>query len=159
APRVAPTAPTHLFGGPGLFCSPHASEPDAVKVARPFRRGAVAKGPRERNLAGRPRYCGFDVRLGSVSIALDAAHFRWHQAGGPEREGNGLALCVLHRMTFDLGAFTVSGGILLVSDQAHARTGFQETLMVHHGRPIREPQHPGWRPEPRHLDWHGREVF
>src|SRR5262249_13945954 len=26
--------------------------------------------------------CGFDVRLGSVSIALDAAHIRWHQAGG-----------------------------------------------------------------------------
>jgi putative restriction endonuclease len=29
--------------------------------------------------------CGFDVRLGSVSIALDAAHIRWHQAGGPAR--------------------------------------------------------------------------
>src|SRR4051812_47886899 len=36
--------------------------------------------------------CGFDVRLGSVSIALDAAHIRWHQAGGPETEDNGLAL-------------------------------------------------------------------
>jgi putative restriction endonuclease len=30
--------------------------------------------------------CGFDVRLGSVSIALAAAHIRWHQAGGPESE-------------------------------------------------------------------------
>jgi len=28
--------------------------------------------------------CGFDVRLGSVSIALDAAHIRWHQADGPD---------------------------------------------------------------------------
>src|SRR5262245_6899680 len=27
--------------------------------------------------------CGFDVRLGTVSIAIDAAHIRWHQAGGP----------------------------------------------------------------------------
>src|SRR3954452_5929574 len=25
--------------------------------------------------------CGFDVRLGTVPIALDAAHIRWHQAG------------------------------------------------------------------------------
>jgi putative restriction endonuclease len=33
--------------------------------------------------------CGFDVRLGSVSIALDAAHIRWHQAGGPDIESNG----------------------------------------------------------------------
>jgi putative restriction endonuclease len=53
--------------------------------------------------------CGFDVRLGSVSIALDAAHIRWHQAGGPDREGNGLALCVLHHKLFDLGGWQNEG--------------------------------------------------
>jgi putative restriction endonuclease len=103
--------------------------------------------------------CGFDVRLGSVSIALDAAHIRWHQAGGPDTEVNGLALCALHHKTFDLGAFTVSDGVVLVSDQANGSTGFQEALLVYHGKPIREPQHPGWKPEPGHLEWHGREVF
>jgi putative restriction endonuclease len=103
--------------------------------------------------------CGFDVRLGSVSIALDAAHIRWHQAGGPETERNGLALCVLHHRTFDLGAFTVREGVLLVSDQANGTSGFQETLLAFHGKPIRDAQHPDWRPEPKHLDWHGREVF
>ena len=77
--------------------------------------------------------CGFDVRLGSVSIALDAAHIRWHQAGGPETEDNGLALCVLHHKTFDLGAFTVREGVLLVSDQANGTTGFQEALLAYHG--------------------------
>jgi hypothetical protein len=30
--------------------------------------------------------CGLDVRLGSVSIVLEAAHIRWHQAGGPMSE-------------------------------------------------------------------------
>ena len=103
--------------------------------------------------------CGFDVRLGSVSIALDAAHIRWHQVGGPDEESNGLSLCVLHHKTFDLGAFTIRKGVLLVSDQANGTAGFQEFLMAHHGKPIRPPQHPDWRPEPRHLDWHGREVF
>jgi putative restriction endonuclease len=103
--------------------------------------------------------CGFDVRLGSVSIALDAAHIRWHQAGGPETEDNGLALCVLHHKTFDLGAFTLREGVLLVSDQAHGTTGFEEALLAYHGRPIRDPQRPAWRPHPGHLDWHGREVF
>jgi putative restriction endonuclease len=79
--------------------------------------------------------CGFDVRLGSVSIALDAAHIGWHQAGGPDREGNGLALCVLHHKTFDLGAFALSPeGVLLVSDQAHGSSGFEEALLRHHGR-------------------------
>jgi hypothetical protein len=58
----------------------------------------------------RDAVCGFDVRLCSVSIALDAAHIRWQQAGGPDDESNGLALCMLHHKTFDLGAFAVETG-------------------------------------------------
>src|SRR5262249_21305836 len=93
--------------------------------------------------------CGFDVRLGAVAIALDAAHIRWHQAGGPAEERNGLALCVLHHKTFDLGAFTVNGeGVLLVSDQAHGSAGFEETLLRHHGKRVRPPQRPEWQPHP-----------
>lgn len=104
--------------------------------------------------------CGFDVRLGSVSIALDAAHIRWFQAGGPDVESNGLALCVLHHKTFDLGAFTVTrDGVLLVSDQAHGTEGFHETLLSRHGRPVRQPQRGEWGPTPDALDWHAREVF
>jgi putative restriction endonuclease len=104
--------------------------------------------------------CGFDVRLGTVSIALDAAHIRWHQAGGPDHESNGMALCVLHHKTFDLGAFTVNAeGTLLVSDQAHGTDGFGEALLSRHGRPVRPPQRPEWKPAEESLVWHGREVF
>ena len=104
--------------------------------------------------------CGFDVRIGSVSIALDAAHIRWFQAGGPDEESNGLALCVLHHKTFDLGAFTVNhDGVLLVSDQANGTEGFREALMRHHAKPVRPPQRQEWRPAPASLDWHAREVF
>jgi putative restriction endonuclease len=103
--------------------------------------------------------CGFDVRLGSVSIALDAAHIRWHQAGGPDAESNGLALCAMHHKTFDLGAFTVADGVLLVSDLMNGTAGFEETLLAFHGRPVRRPQRPDWTPEPLHLAWHAREVF
>jgi putative restriction endonuclease len=103
--------------------------------------------------------CGFDVRLGTVSIALDAAHIRWHQFGGPDVESNGLALCVLHHKTFDLGAFTLADGVLLVSDQANGTTGFAEALTAFHGKPIRAAQHPDWRPLPHHLAWHKLEVF
>ncbi len=103
--------------------------------------------------------CGFDVRLGSVSIALDAAHIRWHQAGGPDEESNGLALCVLHHKTFDLGAFTVADGVLLVSEQANGTAGFEEALLRHHNKPVRQAQRPEWRPAHVHLDWHAKEVF
>jgi putative restriction endonuclease len=104
--------------------------------------------------------CGFDVRLGSMSIALDAAHIRWVQAGGPDEEVNGLALCVLHHKLLDLGAFTLDGeGRVLVSEQAHGTGGFEEFLMRHHGKEARRPQRVEWRPDPGHLEWHGREVF
>jgi putative restriction endonuclease len=104
--------------------------------------------------------CGFDVRLGSVSVALDAAHIRWHQAGGPDEERNGLALCVLHHKLFDLGAFTLDpGGRLLVSDQVNGTAGLEEALMRHHGGRVRPAQRPEWWPDVAFLDWHGREVF
>jgi hypothetical protein len=90
---------------------------------------------------------------------LDAAHIRWHQAGGPDREGNGLALCVLHHKLFDLGGFTLSGeGVLLVSDQANGSEGLHEALR-HHGQRARPPQRPEHRPEAPFLDWHRKEVF
>jgi putative restriction endonuclease len=103
--------------------------------------------------------CGFDVRLGSVSIALDAAHIRWHQANGPDAEDNGLALCVLHHKTFDLGAFTIADGVLLVSDQVNGSMGLQDSLLAHHGKSIRAAQRPEWQPRVEHLRWHGKEVF
>ncbi len=104
--------------------------------------------------------CGFDVRLGTVSIALDAAHIRWHQANGPDEERNGLALCVLHHKVFDLGVFTVNAeGVLLVSEQANGTAGFGELLLRHHGTRVRPPQRPEWNPDPAFLGWHRQEVF
>ena len=73
--------------------------------------------------------CGFDVRLGSSSIALEASHIRWRQANGPDIEVNGLALCSLHHKLFDRGAFTLSQQLeILVSDDAHGSVGFEEWL-------------------------------
>jgi putative restriction endonuclease len=104
--------------------------------------------------------CGFDVRMGAVSVALDAAHVRWHQAGGPDTEDNGLALCTLHHKLLDLGAYTVGAdGVMLVSDQTTGTDGFAETLLRHHTNPVRRAQRPEWNPKPAHLDWHAREVF
>ncbi len=104
--------------------------------------------------------CGFDVRLGSQSIALEAAHIKWHQAGGPDDEANGLALCVLHHKVFDLGAFTVSPRLqVLVSEKANGSDGLQETLLRFHGASLREPQRPDAVPNVQYLKWHEREVF
>ena len=76
------------------------------------------------------------MRLGSVSIGLDAAHIKWCQAGGPDTEVNGLALCVLHHKVFDLGAFTISDGVVLVSEHAHCGPAFEQSLLAFHGKQI-----------------------
>ncbi len=91
--------------------------------------------------------CGFDLRLGRAPFAGDPVPIRWHQAGGPEREHNGLMLRVLHHKMFDLDAFTVRELAVWVSDQANGSTGFREPLMACRDRPIRDPHHPDGRPE------------
>ena len=104
--------------------------------------------------------CGFDVRLGTSPIALEASHIRWRQANGPDIEVNGLALCSLHHKLFDRGAFTLSQQRkILVSDEAHGSVGFEEWLMRFHGGEINFPQRQSYYPAPEFTSWHVREVF
>lgn len=105
--------------------------------------------------------CGLDLRLGSVSAGLEAAHIQWFQAEGPDIESNGLSLCSLHHKIFDLGAFTVSPGSymlifsqhLVMSDETKAR------ILSHHGGGMILPQSSRFYPDQRHLEWHARWVF
>jgi len=104
--------------------------------------------------------CGFDVRLGTQVLGLEAAHIQWHQAGGPDEEQNGLALCSLHHKAFDLGAFTIQPDcVMLVSEKAYGRSGFDEWLLKFHGEPIRKPQRDEYLPAEGFLTWHEKEVF
>ena len=103
--------------------------------------------------------CGFGVRLRSKLLALEAAHIMWHQAGGPDVEVNGLALCSTHHKLFDLGAFTVGEKLqMLVSDEVNG-LGAEEWLIRHHGKPLLPPQKKQFYPEPEFLQWHVKEVF
>ena len=104
--------------------------------------------------------CGFDVRLGLQPVALEAAHIKWHQAGGPDVEANGLALCSLHHKLFDRGAFTLSNKLeILVSDDAHGSAGFDEWRMRFHGEKLNFPQRQTYYPSEDFTRWHVREVF
>ena len=104
--------------------------------------------------------CGFDVKLGTSPIALEASHIKWQKAGGPDEAVNGLALCVMHHKLFDRGAFTLSKRLeILVSDDAHGTKGFQEWLMDFHRQKINFPQRQSYYPEVEFIGWHVREVF
>ena len=104
--------------------------------------------------------CGFDVRLDHTPIALEAAHIKWHNAGGPDIEANGLALCTLHHKLFDRGALTISENLnIIVSDRAHGSQGFDDWLMRFHRKKLNNPQRITYLPNPVFRDWHVREVF
>ena len=104
--------------------------------------------------------CGFDVRLGYKPVALEAAHIKWYQYGGPDIEENGLALCVLHHKLFDRGVFRLSNQLeILVSEYANGSVGFEEWLMRFHRKKINFPQKQSYYPKMDFIDWHVREVF
>ncbi len=112
--------------------------------------------------------CRFDLRLGTVPMALDAAHIRWKQVGGPDEESNGIALCAMHHRLFDRGAFTLASDSaapdeepvhVVVSQRAVGGNALQDWLLSFHGRPLEGPQQPDQRPAEQHLTWHRREVF
>lgn len=104
--------------------------------------------------------CGFNVRLDRNLVGIEAAHIQWHQAGGPDREENGIALCSLHHKLFDRGVFTISTNKeMLVSEAAYGTQGFDDWLMRYHGKKIRSPINQTYQPKESYIHWHFREVF
>ncbi|NDK55445.1 phosphorothioated DNA-binding restriction endonuclease [Pontibacter fetidus] len=103
--------------------------------------------------------CGFSVRLRHQLLALEAAHIMWHQAGGPDVEVNGLALCATHHKLFDLGAFTVTEELKMrVSDEVNG-IGANEWLLRYDGKSIKAPQKKIYYPNSEFTTWHVNEVF
>jgi len=104
--------------------------------------------------------CGFNVRLGHTLVAVEAAHIKWRQAGGPDTEQNGIALCTMHHKLFDRGVFTLTRTMTFqVAETAHGTRGFEEWLMRYHGKQIRAPQSPLYKPKETYVNWHIKEVF
>lgn len=104
--------------------------------------------------------CGYDIRLANADLGVEAAHIKWHQAGGPDVVSNGLCLCVLHHRVFDRGAIGIStAGRLLVSEEVHGSRGLDEWLLRFEGKPLSKPQRTDYNPKPDFVAWHLNEVF
>ncbi len=105
-------------------------------------------------------FCGYDVRIGSADLGLDAAHIMWHQAKGPDLAANGLACCSLHHRALDRGAISLSDELtILVSAHVYGGAKFDEHFVSLMGRPLRRPSLAASLPKAEYLEWHRREVF
>lgn len=107
--------------------------------------------------------CEFDVGLGDQLIGVEAAHIKWHAAGGPDKVINGLALCWLHHKAFDRGALGLAlsgdGFKVLVSSDLHGRSQPLHWFLDFHDKPLRPPRDRRLDPKPEFVNWHQREVF
>src|SRR5690606_37485633 len=105
--------------------------------------------------------CSHDLRLAGEVVGLDAAHIKWFQAGGPDVEPNGLALCSLHHKLFDLGVFTVlpAGYTMAVSQQMTGSDDAKARMLAYHGAALIVPQSKTCFPAADFLEWHKKQVF
>ena len=105
--------------------------------------------------------CAFSVRLHDAPVALDAAHIKWHRAGGRDRDkvSNGLSLCALHHRLFDAGAFTLSPKYTVITAPGAVGAGKDQSLEQFSRSSIWLPEKAEDYPDWKSLKWHHREVF
>jgi putative restriction endonuclease len=135
-----------------------------VGLERPTRRGSRDPKFRQRVLRAyedRCAVCGFHMVFGQRSIGVEAAHIKWHNAGGPDSEVNGLALCTLHHKLFDYGVFLVEPKTfrIRISDAVSCFNSAQEYVRSFHKKKILLPDNEAHVPDKQYLTWHEREVF
>lgn len=119
-----------------------------------FRRSVVAAW------GHRCAFCGYAVQLDSTDLALEAAHIRWCQFGGPDTTDNGLACCSIHHQAFDRGAITISDQLkILVSSRLHGAGRLDDLFLALHGLPLSVPSRKEAEPKRGFLEWHRAEVF
>lgn len=104
--------------------------------------------------------CGYDGRLGSSELGLDAAHVRWHAAGGPDDASNGIALCSYHHVALDRGALGISTDLKIqVSQDAVGTEEVQHVLHRFSGAPLRRPLAGATTLHEDFVNWHATYVF
>lgn len=103
--------------------------------------------------------CGYNANMGGLHIGLEAAHVKWHIAGGPNSLSNGIALCANHHKLFDRGGFTIQNRRLIFSENLFGDETFRSTILNLHGKCVEQPIYSSGEIDNTYLDWHRREVF
>jgi putative restriction endonuclease len=105
--------------------------------------------------------CGYDGRLGTEAVGLDAAHVRWWAFDGPDSVDNALCLCSFHHKLLDRGVVGVGDDYSVSISARFVARGPAAQLLVYDllGRPLREPQRGQGLPALPHVRWHRSQVF
>lgn len=105
--------------------------------------------------------CGFDGRLDSTTVGLEAAHIRWWAENGPDIIPNGLCLCAMHHQLFDRGVLGLNTDrVVMVSAQFVGRDSAAETMVTSlAGRELLLPRSGKDEVAEPYRSWHAEQVF
>lgn len=104
--------------------------------------------------------CGYDLKVGATDFALEAAHIKWHQAGGPDVVSNGLSLCTIHHRALDRGVIGLANDLtVMISTDLHGQSWVREWFNAFKGKPLNRPTRAEWQPNREYIMWHLKEVF
>jgi putative restriction endonuclease len=105
--------------------------------------------------------CGYDGRLGTEAVGLDAAHLRWWAFDGPDTVDNALCLCSFHHKLLDRGVLGITTNHeVAVSNQFVGRGRAAEELVLRLvGQQLLAPQAGQPLPADNHVGWHIDQVF
>lgn len=155
--QAAAQAPTLVPGlreeaAPFLFDMPRYGAPALVKPRLgqgAFRVAVTDAYGRECALSG-----------GRVLPALDAAHIRSYSEGGVHDVRNGILLRKDIHSVFDAGYATFDEDLrFVVSDRVRTEFNNGHEYRRLHGRRLRTPADPRWRPDEDALRWHRENRF
>lgn len=105
--------------------------------------------------------CGYDGRLGTQAVGLDAAHVRWWAFDGPDVVDNALCLCSFHHKLLDRGVLgvTVDARITVSAKFVGRGRAAEEFVLRLVGEALLEPQQGQSLPATSHVNWHQSQVF
>jgi putative restriction endonuclease len=105
--------------------------------------------------------CGYDGRLGTEAVGLDAAHLRWWAFDGPDSVENSLCLCSFHHKLLDRGVLGITDQheVAVSSHFVGRGRAAEELVMRLLGQPLLEPQRGQPLLATAHIRWHGGQVF
>jgi putative restriction endonuclease len=148
------------------LCAAAGLDLDALEVSAARIRLQRRRDPvfRERVLVAyeyRCAMCGYDGRLDTEAVGLDAAHVRWWAFGGLDAVDNGLCLCSFHHKLLDRGVLGITHDHeVAVSAHFVGRGRAAEDLVLRLvGQSLLEPQPGQPNPAQENIDWHSGQVF
>ncbi len=106
-------------------------------------------------------FCGYDGRINSRPVGIEAAHVKMHSKGGPDDVSNGIALCSLHHLLFDSGVLSLSDEMVALVSQYFLESSHDTAPSVTElvGQPMRHPQSGYELPAAEFLRWHRENLF